>query len=111
MRNPIIDDTPSPPLPGRADSGTDFPVMVRLSSHGAVLRNRGGSEELAEATAYAHRLVQLTGELLGLEDFVALECAFANDRFIVFTEGDGDVVGLRPRADLDLKALRERLGL
>ena len=111
MRNPNVDETPIPPLAARAESATDFPVMVRLSSHGAVLRNKGGSEELAEATAYAHRLVQLTGELLGLEDFVALECTFASDRFIVFTEGDGDVVALRPRADLNLQALRERLGL
>jgi hypothetical protein len=115
MRNPInptsSDQTPSQPLGPRAESGTDFPVMVRLSSQGAVLRNKGGNEELAEATAYAHRLVQLTGELLGLEEFVALECTFASDRFLVFTEGDGDVVALRPRADLNLQALRERLGL
>lgn len=114
MRNPInpnLDPTSTPPLGARAESGADFPVMVRLSSQGTLLRNKGGNEELAEATAYAHRLVQLTGELLGLEEFVALECTFASDRFLVFTEGDGDVVALRPRADLNLQALRERLGL
>ncbi|HVX93730.1 MAG TPA: DUF4388 domain-containing protein [Polyangia bacterium] len=115
MRNPInptnSDQTPPQPLGPRAESGTDFPVMLRLSSQGALLRNKGGSDELAEATAYAHRLVQLTGELLGLEEFVALECTFGSDRFLVFTEGDGDVVALRPRADLNLQALRERLGL
>jgi hypothetical protein len=112
MRNSNADDTPIPPAaPPRLESAADFPVMVRLSSHGTVLRNKGGSEELAEATAYAHRLVQLTGELLGLEEFVALECTFGNEKFFVFTEGDGDVVALRPRADLNLQALRERLGL
>jgi hypothetical protein len=110
VRNPNVDDTSAAPL-ARAESVADYPVMVRLSSQGAVLRNKGGSEELAEATAYAHRLVQLTGELLGLEEFVALECAFASDRFIVFTEGAGDVVALRPRPDVNLQALRERLGL
>lgn len=111
MRNPNMDDTPIPPVPPRGENPADFPVMMRLSSSGAVLRNKGGSEELAEATAYAHRLVQLTGELLGLEEFVSLECAFANERFIVFTEGDGDIVALRPRPDLNLQALRERIGL
>jgi hypothetical protein len=111
MRNPNIDETTAPPLGARAESAADFPVMVRLSSQGAVLRNKGGTEELAEATAYAHRLVQLTGALLGLEEFVALECTFGSDRFLLFTEGDGDVVALRPRPDVNLQALRERLGL
>ncbi|HEY2903504.1 MAG TPA: DUF4388 domain-containing protein [Polyangia bacterium] len=111
MRNPNIDQAPVPPAIARTDNSADFPVMVRLATNGIVLRNKGGSEELAEVTAYAHRLVQLTGELLGLEEFVALECTFANDRFIVFTENEGDVVALRPRPDLNLQALRERLGL
>jgi hypothetical protein len=111
MRNPNVDDTPASPLGARAESAAEFPVMVRLSPQGAVLRNKGGSEELAEATAYAHRLVQLTGELLGLEEFVALECAFASDRFVLFTENGGDVVALRPRPEFNLQALRERLGL
>jgi hypothetical protein len=84
---------------------------MRLSAQGAVLRNKGGSDELAEATAYAHRLVQLTGELLGLEEFVAIECAFASDRFIVFSENEGEIVALRPRPELNLQVLRERLGL
>jgi hypothetical protein len=111
VRNPNVDETAAGALTPRAENPADFPVMVRLSAQGAVLRNKGGSEELAEATAYAHRLVQLTGELLGLEDFVALECSFASDRFIVFTENGGDVVALRPRPELNLQPLRERLGL
>jgi len=109
MRSPNIEDTPVPPM--RGESSADFPVMVRLSSSGTVLRNKGGTEELAEAAAYAHRLVQLTGELLGLEEFVAIECTFTQGRCLIFTEGDGDIVVLRPRPDLNLQALRERLGL
>jgi hypothetical protein len=111
MRNPNGDDTPGLATTPRGETLADFPVMLRLSASGSVLRNRGGSEELAEATAYAHRLVQLTGELLGLEEFVAFECVFANDRLVVFTEGDAEVVALRPRPELNLQALRERLGL
>jgi hypothetical protein len=113
MRSPNIDDTPVPssaPL-GRGESTADFPVMLRLSAAGAVVRNKGGTEELAEATAYAHRLAQLTGELLGLDEFVAVECVFTEGRCLVFTESNGDIVALRPRPDLNLQALRERLGL
>jgi Domain of unknown function (DUF4388) len=105
-----LEDTPTSPSRPTELSG-DFPVMLRLSSAGAVIRNKGGTEELAEAAAYIHRLVQLTGELLGLEDFVALECTFTEGRCLLFGEGDGDVVVLKPRADLNLQALRERLGL
>jgi hypothetical protein len=119
MRNPNIDDrtpVPGPPAPpvlsGRADTGTaDFPVMVRLASSGVIVRNKGGTEELAEAAAYAHRLAQLTGELLGLEELVAIECVFHEGRYVLFTEGDGEVVLLKPRPDLNLQSLRERLGL
>jgi hypothetical protein len=111
MHNPNSDDTPNLATTPRGESPADFPVMLRLSASGSVLRNRGGSDELAEATAYAHRLVQLTGELLGLEELVAFECVFANDRLVVFTEGDAEVVALRPRPELNLQALRERLGL
>jgi hypothetical protein len=114
MRNPNnnIEDTPtSPAVLPRNDSSADFPVMLRLSAAGAVIRNKGGTEELAEAAAYAHRLVQLTGELLGFEDFLALECTFTEGRCLVFREGEGDVVVLKPRPDLNLQALRERLGL
>ncbi|MDB4982301.1 MAG: response regulator receiver protein [Myxococcales bacterium] len=110
MRNPNIEDTPtSPSRPTEASA--DFPVMLRLAGTGAVIRNKGGTEELAEAAAYVHRLVQLTGELLGLEDFVAIECTFTEGRCLLFGEGDGDIVVLKPRADLNLQALRERLGL
>jgi hypothetical protein len=109
VRNPNVDETTL--LGQRGESAAEFPVMLRLSSHGAVVSNKGGTEALAEATAYAHRLVQLTGELLGLEEFVALECVFASDRLVVFTENDGEVVALRPRAELNLQPLRERLGL
>jgi hypothetical protein len=114
MRNQNADDTPTstPPSPlARVESAADFPVMLRLSTSGTVLRNKGGTEELAEAAAYAHRLVQLTGELLGFEEFVALECTFQEGRCLVFREGEGDIVVLKPRPDLNLQALRERLGL
>jgi hypothetical protein len=96
---------------GRGESAGDFSVVLRLGANGAVIANRGGGEAAAETIAYAHRLVQLVGELLGLEPFSALECTFAEGRCIMFGEGDGEIVALRPRPDANLQALRERLGL
>jgi hypothetical protein len=102
---------PPPMVSARGESVADFPIMVRLSPEGATVRNKGGTEELAEAASYAHRLAQLTGELLGLEEFVALECISSDGRYLLFTEGDGELVLLRPRPDLNVQPLRDRLGL
>jgi hypothetical protein len=102
---------PGGQVQGFRQGPADFPVMVRLAASGNVIRNKGGTEDLAEATAYAHRLAQLTGELLGLEQFVALECISRDGRYLMFSEGEGEIVLLRPRPDLDLQAMRGRLGL
>ena len=97
---------------GRSELGPlgDFSVMMRLGPNGAVVSNRGGNEELAETVAYSHRLLQLTGELLGFDKFSAVECGFVEGRCIVFSDGD-EVVTLRPRPEVNLQTLRERLGL
>jgi hypothetical protein len=112
MRSP--DAGPSAPLqpPARADlPSADFPVMLRLSPQGSIVKNNGGSEELAETVAYVRRLVELAGEFLGLEEFSALECTFSAGRCLAFVDTDGDTVVLRPRPEANLQALRERLGL
>ncbi len=119
MRSPGSDEaalTPKPVANGangsRSELGPlgDFAVMMRLGPNGAVVSNRGGNEELAETVAYSHRLLQLTGELLGFEKFSAVECGFVDGRCIVFSDGD-EVVTLRPRPEVNLQTLRERLGL
>jgi Domain of unknown function (DUF4388) len=117
MRSPGIDEVPVVPKPGangaRGEVGTggDFAVVMRLGPNGAILSNRGGNEELAETVAYSHRLLQLTGELLGFEKFSAVECSFVEGRCIVFADSEGEIVALRPRPEVSLQALRERLGL
>jgi len=85
--------------------------MLRLSPQGAILRNNGGSEELAEMMAYVRRLTDLAGEFLGLEGFTALECTFTKGRCLAFVDSNGDTVVLRPRPEANLQALRDRLGL
>jgi hypothetical protein len=117
MRSPGIEEAGAAPKPasnsGRAEVavGGDFSVVMRLGPTGAVLSNRGGNEELADTVAYSHRLLQLTGELLGFENFSAIECSFVEGRCIVFAEGEEELVALRPRPEANLQALRERLGL
>jgi hypothetical protein len=124
MRSPGSDEAALTPKPvatangaGSANSGRselgllgDFSVMMRLGPNGAVVSNRGGNEELAETVAYSHRLLQLTGELLGFDKFSAVECGFVEGRCIVFSDGE-EVVTLRPRPEVNLQTLRERLGL
>jgi hypothetical protein len=119
MRSSDVDDAvpaaKSVPPSGRTETGVngDFAAMMRLGPTGAVLSNRGGSEDLAETVAYVQRLLQLTGELLGLGEFSAVECGFVEGRCIIFADKDGETVALRPRSDasVNLSSLRERLGL
>jgi len=112
MRSSDVSDLPPPQPPLRPDlPSADFPVMLRLGSHGAILKNNGGSEELAETVAYVRRLTELAGEFLGLEGFQALECTFTQGRCLAFVDTNNDTVVLRPRPEANLQALRERLGL
>jgi hypothetical protein len=114
MRAPNSTDQPAQPTAigsARADLTADFPVMLRLGAGGAIVKSKGASEEMAGVVAYAHRLAQLAGELLGLQPFVALECTFADGRLLIFDEDNGDTVALRPRPDTNLQPLRDRLGL
>ncbi|HVV15857.1 MAG TPA: DUF4388 domain-containing protein [Polyangia bacterium] len=114
MRSSNIDDAITgvkDPRAVRPEIAGDFTVVMRLGPTGAIHSNRGGSEELAETVAYVQRLLQLTGEMLGLGEFSAMECVFVEGRCLIFSEGGGETVALRPRSDGNLQPLRERLGL
>jgi Domain of unknown function (DUF4388) len=112
MRSSNIEDETPAANGARGDIGSgDFQVMLRLAASGAVVRSHGASEEQAELIAYVKRLVDLTGELLGLDDFTALEFVFAGGRCVMFTDTNGDTVVLRPKPETNLQPIRERLGL
>ena len=112
MRSSKVDDAPADAAAARADLGSgDFQVMLRLGASGAVVRSHGASEEQAELIAYVKRLVDLTGELMGLDEFTALEFVFAGGRCVMFTDTNGDTVVLRPKPETNLQPIRERLGL
>ena len=109
MRRP--DERELTPAARTDAAGGDFSVMLRLSPRGEIMKNIGGSEQLAETAAYVRRLTELAGELMGIGSFAAFECTFAEGRLITFIESNGDAVVLRPRPEANLQALRERLGL
>jgi hypothetical protein len=112
MRSPDEREVTLAPPATRAEApGGDFSLMLRLSGRGEIIRNSGASERLAETAAYARRLIDLAGELLGVEGFSAFECTFAQGRMIAFVEENGDTIVLRPRPEANLRTLRERLGL
>jgi hypothetical protein len=112
-RSSKVDDAPpEAAAAARADEGNgDFQVMLRLAASGAVVRSHGASEEQAELIAYVKRLVDLTGELMGLDDFTALEFVFAGGRCVMFTDSNGDTVVLRPKPETNLQPIRDRLWL
>ena len=111
MRAPSTVDQPVPPPIARTDISAEFPVTLRLAPGGGVITSKGASDDMAGVVAYAHRLGQLAGELLGLDPFVAMECTFSDGRLLLFQEESGETVALRPRTESNLQPLRDKLGL
>jgi hypothetical protein len=89
----------------------DFHLVLRLSPSGTVVVSRGASEDFGDIVAYACRLSELIGMLLGVERFSAMECLFKTGRCFIVLQEDGEVVALRPQSTTDLKAVRELLGV
>jgi len=94
------------------DAGTaviELPIAARVAASGAVIETV--DEDLADAVAYAGRLAGLIGEMLGLDDFRALECASKDERVVIYVDEDNGLVAGRVPAIADVGLLRERLGL
>src|SRR6187402_432870 len=88
-----------------------FQAFVRLDPAGNVVSAKGAAEELAPLAAYAARLAELIGNMLGMEGFSSLECSFAKDRVFLHRERSGNLVALKVPADAEVAALRERFGV
>jgi hypothetical protein len=84
---------------------------VRLDPGGKVVSTRGDCDELAATTAYATRLAGLVGDQLGLDALKVIECVSGGTRRLFYPEKGGSVIGLEVPEDVDLSALREKLGL
>ena len=91
--------------------GEDFQLVLRLSADGEVASNRGATDEFADIVAYACRLGELIGVVLGVERLLAMECTFKTGRCFVVLKSDGEVLALGPKPSADLRSIRERLGV
>jgi hypothetical protein len=84
---------------------------VRLDPSGKVVSTRGDCDELSATTAYATRLASLVGDELGLDALKVVECISGSTRRLFYPEKGGSVIGLEVPEEVDLTALREKLGL
>jgi hypothetical protein len=84
---------------------------VRLDPNGKVVSTRGDCDNLAATTAYATRLASLVGEQLGLDALKVMECVSGPTRRLFYAEKGGSMIGLEVPEEVDLSALREKLGL
>jgi hypothetical protein len=97
-----------------ADAGLkkDEPrLALRLNAQGSLVSSHGASEDFAEMVAYACRLVEVIGDLLGMDGFQALEYASNDGRCFIYREPTGDTVVLKTADPHTIGQLRERLGL
>jgi hypothetical protein len=93
----------------RAD---DFEHAVRLDAQGEVLTGHGDTEALAGLAAYAVRLGDLIGEIMGMDKLAAIEGGLrSGKRCLIFRDERGDIVALRPAVHVDLTPLKTRLRL
>lgn len=101
----------SAPPSSQSLSLAQFQAFVRLDPAGNVVSAKGDSEGLAPVAAYAARLAELIGNMLGMEGFSSLECSFPKDRVFLHRERSGNLVALKVPADAEVGALRERFGV
>jgi len=101
----------SAPPSSQSLSLAQFQAFVRLDPAGNIVSAKGEAEELAPVAAYAARLAELIGNMLGMEGFSSLECGFPKDRVFLHRERSGNLVALKVPAEAEVGALRERFGV
>lgn len=91
----------------------DVEVAFRVSGQGDVLETQGVPDPvLAEALAYAATLMDIMGEQLGLDNFLAAEVEFTGGaRCLARREDTGDLLALVPKRTARLDLLRHRMHL
>jgi len=114
QKPPPVGTTPpvSAPPPSKPPASTrGIERAVRLEVDGRVVSTRGDAEELTAMTAYALRIGALVGDELGMGDLRAVESIANGTRRLFYYDGEGRLVGLEARTDVELGELRDKLGL
>jgi hypothetical protein len=86
-------------------------LALRINAQGAVVSSHGAGEDFAEMVAFACRLVEVIGDLLGMDGFQALEYAMGDGRCFIYREADGDIVAIKSSDPHTMGQIRDRLGL
>jgi hypothetical protein len=89
----------------------DFHHAVRLDPQGSVQSGHGRKDELAALAAYACRMGDLVGELMGLGKLRALEARLHEGRCLIFRGHSGAIVAVKPKPEVDLTRLKHQLRL
>ena len=110
-RSPPTTSPPASSQSGMTPSTRGIQRAVRLEADGRLLSSRGEAEELASMAAYVMRVGALVGDQLGMGDLSAVESLAGDTRRLFYLEKNGNIIGLEASADIDLGALREKLGL
>jgi hypothetical protein len=110
-RSPPTTRPPASSQSGMTPSTRGIQRAVRLEADGRMLSSRGEAEELASMAAYVMRVGALVGDQLGMGDLCAVESLAGDTRRLFYLEKNGNIIGLETSADIDLGALREKLGL
>jgi len=82
-----------------------------IDAQGEIIQEHGDDPDFSGAAAYATRLAHLTGEMLGLGEFLAMECRSQDDTRFVYRDEHGGMVACQPEASSTAALLRKRLGL
>ncbi|GAB4566407.1 MAG: hypothetical protein Tsb0020_18040 [Haliangiales bacterium] len=89
----------------------DCEAAVGMSPDGDILFSHGDADDLADVTALAARLAQLTAKALGMEEMIAMECSSERESFFIYRATTGEQVALKPRAEVSLRSIKAALDL
>ena len=90
---------------------TDFEHSVHLDNQSQILAGNGKIEEFASLAAYACRIGTLIGHQLGVGPITGIETTLANGTFLIHRDMQGEIVGVKPRPEVNLIQLKAQLQL
>ncbi|GEM_PF-4260681 len=91
-------------VPGIGQSA--HPETLRLSPEGSPISGNGG-EELIECVAYAARITDILGELLGAEQFVSVEFSLSDGSCVIARNAAGELCVAKAGHAYDIALVRE----
>lgn len=108
---PPAGDPGGKPMKPSTTSDAAGEMMLRLAPNGRVLAGNGNTD-LAEAAAYIAQIVDLVGDLMGLERCVSVELTLSNQETCLLRRlPNGELLAARVPAGADVEAMRRQVGV